>query len=691
MIVSMPRLDLRSVAWAVVAATVAFEVAAWLLSWGLEPRYDTILYALYAVVQAVAGALIVSRHPRHPIGWLFLWFALLNAVVADALQGWGLRAAQTGWPAGPLAEWLALNSWIAASVGLILTFLLFPDGRLPAPRWRLVVGANVLGIALTLPGWALSPGLGDEFAAGRNPFAVPSLPTTLLFVVGNVLICGALVASVAALVVRFRRSHGVERQQMKWFTFAAALVALALPVGDVLWSVVPAARVLPALALTTVPVAACVAILRYRLYDIDLVISRTLAYGALTLALALAYVASALLLGTAVGSRSAWATAGATLVVAVAFRPLRDRIQGVVDRRFDRARAEARNRVLHFVEELRQGRVEPEDIEDVLRDALGDAGLEVRLRLPDGSPDGSSDGALDALPGVLGGAPASSLDVDLRGRPVPMGSGDDPDGRVRVPVRRGGVVVGDVLGGAAHEGPPPPTDVIEVAALPIEIARLRVELRRQLDEVRRSRARLVAVAEEERRRLERDLHDGAQQRLVAIGLALRHAQHLLQRPDGTAAVQATLEGAIAEITGAIEELRELARGVRPGLLDAGLGPALHELAARAPLPVEVRVDVDVPGRRFSAELEAAAYFVACEGLTNAVKHARAAKVSLTVAGRDGAIVVRVADDGVGGARPGAGTGLTGLSDRVVAHGGTLRIDTAEGRGTTLIASLPCGS
>jgi signal transduction histidine kinase len=229
-------------------------------------------------------------------------------------------------------------------------------------------------------------------------------------------------------------------------------------------------------------------------------------------------------------------------------------------------------------------------------------------------------------------------------------------------------------------------DVLDAAALAIEAARLRVELRHQLDEVRRSRARLVAVADDERRRIERDLHDGAQQRLVSIGLALRHAQHLLG-PERDLDVERTIEGALAEVTAVIEELRELARGVRPALLDAGLAPALRELAARAPLPV----DVTATSERFPPELETAAYFVACEGLTNAVKHAAAGRVRLSVSRRGTSMVVCVADDGVGGALPASGSGLTGLSDRVVAHGGNVHIDSGAGRGTVLTAELPCGS
>jgi signal transduction histidine kinase len=226
--------------------------------------------------------------------------------------------------------------------------------------------------------------------------------------------------------------------------------------------------------------------------------------------------------------------------------------------------------------------------------------------------------------------------------------------------------------------------VVDAGRLALEVAALQVELRRRLDELDASRARIVAVAEEERRRLARDLHDGAQQRLVAIGLGLRHAQHAL---NGTSPpeVDHTLNRAVAELGNAIDELRELAAGLRPTSLDGGLGPALRELAGRSPLPVEVH---DVPDR-FPSELEAAAYFIACEGLTNAVKHACARRVVLGFVRQHDQLVLTVADDGVGGADARRGTGVLGLVDRARAHGGSVTIDSTPGTGTRLTATLPC--
>ena len=297
----------------------------------------------------------------------------------------------------------------------------------------------------------------------------------------------------------------------------------------------------------------------------------------------------------------------------------------------------------------------------VLRDALGDPSLALHFRLEQDRPA-----------------------VDVRGHRITE-PGDD--GRERLVFAQDGVVLGEVVRdpGTEEQRALLP-GLVDAARLAIEMARLRVDLRRHLAEVEASRARLVAVADEERRRIERDLHDGAQQRLVSIGLALRHAQHMLGQ-QAPAASQ-VLDGAVAEISVAIDELRELARGLRPALLDAGLGPALRELAGRAPLPVEV----SAPAERFTPELETTAYFVACEGLTNTVKHARAARAELRVARADGRLIVTVSDDGVGGAAATTGSGLAGLADRVAARGGQLRVDSPPGAGTTLIAELPvsCG-
>ena len=226
--------------------------------------------------------------------------------------------------------------------------------------------------------------------------------------------------------------------------------------------------------------------------------------------------------------------------------------------------------------------------------------------------------------------------------------------------------------------------VVEASGLAIEIARLRVEVRRRLAEVEQSRARIVAAGYDERRRLERDLHDGAQQRLVSIGLALRHVQRGLPVPSREAE---ELDATVAQLSDAIDELRELARGVRPAALDEGLAAALRELATRSPL----RIRIEATDERFDDRLETAAYFVASEALTNAAKHADASEVTVSAARLNGSLIVRVSDDGTGGAIPSEGSGLAGMTDRVAALGGSLTVESPAGRGTVVTAELPCES
>jgi signal transduction histidine kinase len=252
-------------------------------------------------------------------------------------------------------------------------------------------------------------------------------------------------------------------------------------------------------------------------------------------------------------------------------------------------------------------------------------------------------------------------------------------------VRRGALDLATVVHDPAlGEHPDLLESVIGAAGLAIEIARLRAEVRRRLADVEESRARIVTAGYEERRRLERDLHDGAQSRLVSIGLALRSVQSHLP-PAGREARE--LNAAVAELSGAIGELRELAHGVRPAGLDDGLAPALRELGSRSPL----RTRVDATEERFADRLETAAYFVASEALANAAKHARASEVHVSAARLNGDLIVCVRDDGVGGARPADGSGLLGMTDRVAALGGRLTVESPPGGGTAVTAELPCES
>jgi signal transduction histidine kinase len=462
-----------------------------------------------------------------------------------------------------------------------------------------------------------------------------------------VLFTPVLRGAIGSLVLRYRRAQGVERQQLKWVTYVVGLLAVVGPVAIFAYDDSTLVRVAIAVVITALPAAICVAILRYRLYDIDVIINRTVVYGATTALLTAGYLAIALAAGAAFGGSSPWVTAVATLVVAVAFRPVRVRIHDIVDRRFRRARHAALARVDAFLDELRTGRADPEALEPLLRELMGQPGLDLHYVLP--------------------------------GERRSVG----PPGRAVWPVERAGTRLAVVVHDGGGGDPRALGEIMDRAVLAVEIARLRAEVARQLAEVEASRARIVAAGYAERRRLERDLHDGAQQRLVSVGLTLRHAQFEL----GDSPVIATLDRAVEQITVAIVELRALASGIRPACLDDGLDVALAELAGAAALPVRLRTCPE----RFPAEIEATAYFVACEALANAVKHAEATGVEVHAERLNGHLVMTVRDDGVGGAQATRGTGLRGLSDWVAAVGGRMTVYSARGAGTTVTAELPCVS
>ena len=342
--------------------------------------------------------------------------------------------------------------------------------------------------------------------------------------------------------------------------------------------------------------------------------------------------------------------------MALAFRPVRAAVQRRVERSFDPRRWSGERLVDDFLADLRAGRREPEAVGETLAAAVGDESLQVFYWLP-----------------------GQGLHADVLGTLLPDLPAA-PSGRT--PVRRGDLPLGTVVhadrAAVRHEL----EHLLVRAGLAVEIARLRVEVRWQLAEVERSRTRIVSAAMDERRRLERDLHDGAQQQLVAIGLDLRHLQAGL---DPGSPVRDQLDESVGRLGDAIRGLRELAHGVRPSTLDAGLAPALAELAGRT----SVRTVLDVTDERFAAEVEAAAYFVVSEALANALKHATPASIEVLADRVDGRLVVTVVDDGPGGAVAVPGRGLAGMADRVAAMGGTLHVADRPGGGTRVRAELPC--
>lgn len=305
----------------------------------------------------------------------------------------------------------------------------------------------------------------------------------------------------------------------------------------------------------------------------------------------------------------------------------------------------------------------PGTLRDALADALADRSLTLAYWLPD-----------------------QRRYVDAEGRPVELPASNS--GATATEVERDGAPIAAIVHDSALcEEPELVAAAGAAAALALENERLDAELRARISELHASRTRIVEAGYEARRRLERNLHDGAQQRLVALSLRLGVAQRKMSSEPVRAAAE--LAAAQDELRGALGELRELARGIHPAILTGqGLGPALEGLAGRAPLPVRLRAE---DGAEMPEHVEAAAYFVVSESLANVAKYARASEAQVRVSRRNGHALVEVADDGVGGADPSAGTGLRGLADRVAALDGRLEVKSLPGRGTVVRAEIPCAS
>jgi signal transduction histidine kinase len=397
-------------------------------------------------------------------------------------------------------------------------------------------------------------------------------------------------------------------------------------------------------------VAAGIAVLRHDLYDVDKALVLAVTWGLVTALLLSVYAAVSSMTGLLIGHDSEAGVAIGTASAALLLLPALRVVRRPVDARLYPLRRAALAAVDGLHRDVSGGQARPEQLQDVLREALRDRDLRVGFRLP---------------------ASAAYLDAD--GEPVPA------DG---VPVRQDEQETGVLVPGSGPASAELLREVADRCSTLVEVVRLRAEVALALQEARSSRARLVETGYAERRRIERDLHDGAQQRLVSLGMQLRLAQRHLD--DGTVDVDRLLDGSVAELGTAVAELRQIAHGLRPSSLDDGLPAALANLVRSLPLTV----DIDVDGRPLPDAVATTAYFVASEAITNAVKHAEASQIVLQVIRRTDQLLVRVTDDGCGGARLGLRSGLV---DRVAALGGSLHVDSPEGHGTEVEATLPCAS
>ena len=420
-----------------------------------------------------------------------------------------------------------------------------------------------------------------------------------------------------------------------------------------------------------IPIAIGIAVTRHGLYGIDAIISRALVFGALGVFVTGVYVAIVVGVGAAIGQSqpSVALSVVATAVVAVAFQPVRERVHRVANRLVYGTRSTPYEVLSDFASRMTgtyaTGELLPRMAQTV-SECLGGARVEVWLR-DEGELEREVCWPTDSTPSV----------------PVPIdaeGAGRLAGDRVE-PVRHHGELLGMIaVTKAAGEQITPTEDrmlraVASQAGLVLRNVRL-------IDDLRSSRERLVTTQDDERRRLERNLHDGAQQSLVSVALLLRMAAARVADEQ----MRASLGEASSQLQHAIEELRELARGIHPAILtERGLGPAVTSLAERSPVPV--RVDL-VLGQRPPATVEGTLYFVVAEALTNVARYSGASTASVRVAQDGDVITAEVSDDGVGGADPARGSGLRGLTDRVAAVDGSFEVDSPPGQGTRVTCRVP---
>jgi signal transduction histidine kinase len=626
-----------------------------------------------------AGGLLARARPANGVGWVLLGIGLVWQL--HALAGLGRVAifGTTGVVSGPWLAWAWDVLWIPGIALVPLLVLIFPDGRAPSRSWRWVQVVLTAATATLVVAIGLRPGPFTNTPLD-NPLGVAALArlAASLEGAGSLLMAVAVVVALAAPVVRFRRAGREERHRLKWFLVATVLVVLAWLAADVLAafgapaSLLGHVRTIPLLAL---PVAIALSILHHRLFDMDVVISKSLLYVALATFVVLLYLAVVVGIGTALGVQDGMnvpLTVAATALAAVAFEPARRRLQELADRAVYGRRARPYDVLTSFI-----GRVAgaypageaPAAIAEGVGAALRLARCDVWLRAGDTLhlaarwPTGPDEPAID-LPG--------GTEVDLPGSQRAYTVSHD--GRLL-----GAIGVSSAVGSELTVGED------RLLATLAETAWLALDNARLVADLRTSRQRLVAAGDTQRRQIEHDLHDGAQQRLLELALTLRIAQ---QHAVAEGAVEAaeTIASAGRLLRTALSELRDLARGIHPAILtERGLVPAVEALAERAPLPITVTADRI---GRMPATVEATAYFVVAEAIANVIKHAGAAAASVAVTSRGGRLSVEVRDDGRGGADA-AAPGLSGLADRVAALDGCLEIASPVGHGTRVLMELPC--
>jgi len=664
---------LRRLAWLVFGLSVLGLIAGIAMdvsSTGGDPLFAVIVFSFPTM-----GFIVLNRKPRTVLGWLMLSMGVAFALPFGSYANYALNGPYAPLPGAGIALALEGPVWVPfiGISGFLL--LLFPDGHLPTRRWRWfawLCGIGLVVLSLTI---VFYPG---TFEDSGYPNVVNPFGLSLLGKIGDSVFTLAafapltVVGGAVAVIRRLRRTTDpVQRQQLRWLAWSAAVIASSYVLAFFPQAIFHAApgssweNWLGTFAVMTfilIPITIGISVLKYRLYEIDVVIRKTVVFAVLGASIAVVYFALVAGIGVLVGTRSSALASGiAAAVVAIAFQPARRWARRAADRVVYGGRATPYEVLTEFGENLADT-YGAEDVLPRLARVLGEGvGAErARVWLGDGSArrlvatweaGERADGEDDLLEDVRHqGQILGALSVRM--------PANDPidDSRARLV-----------------------TDLAAQAGLVMRNASL-------VEDLRESRRRLVAAQDLERRKLERNIHDGAQQQLVALAVKLRLAQSLIVRDPDRA--EALLTELLSESNRALDDLRDLARGIYPPLLaDKGLAAALEAQAARSPVPTTVASD---GVGRYPQEIEAAAYFSCLEALQNIAKYADARAVSITLATSDGRLVFRIADDGVGfdPAATGYGTGLLGIADRLAVLDGSLLVDSSPGQGTRIIGSLP---
>jgi len=682
----------RLMAWSIGILSIALMIAGLIImfvdrhvvlpevsdSW----TFSSVLDVTVNIAVPAIGLVIASRRRENPLGWLLLAAGLGLGVVSfsRAYAVHALVADPGSLPAGRAFAWLSNWLWAVPISLLPFLLLLFPTGRLPAGRWRPVAwfcGAVLVlltasALVVTTTNW--SRPFVEVTSHGSSAVAGAA---TVALLVAIFALPVALLLSFVALWRRFARSRGDERLQLKWFVTAAAFVAVTFIVS--LFTNTVIGQVLFDLALVFLYAAIAIAILKYRLYEIDVLINRAVVYGGLAAFITVVYVLLVAVVGAFIGASEGLALV-ATAIVAVAFQPVRARAQGIANRLVYGKRATPYEVLSEFSERV----AETYSVEDVLprmarilAEGTGAIRTEVWLRVgselrpaaswPEGgtsaSPVAITGDALPTMPFASRVAAATSV----------------------AQVRHQGVLLGALTVIKPPMEPLAPTEEKLLADLASQ-AGLVLRNVALLSDLRASRHRLVAAQDEVRRRLERNLHDGAQQQLVALAVKQRLVGELIDKdPQKAASMIAELQ---ADTADALDTLRDLARGIYPQVLaDRGLTAALEAQIRKTPVPVELRPDSI---GRHDQEIEAAVYFCCLEALQNVSKYANASRAVVRLEVDGPWLTFGVQDDGAGfdPAKTRLGTGLQGMSDRLGALGGGLEIRSEPGRGTTIAGRVP---